>query len=652
MKKKLPILLTLILTVVLSVIGLTACGGVKFKVNFMVDGEVYATIDTSGNEIIEMPEDPIKEGFEFDGWFWDKDTWQQPFTANSLLDAPLSSNMKVYAKWKRQYTLTIVYGNGQADKVITQVYGTAINYQLPTELERKGYTFNGWSEPVPTTMPAENKTITASWQINKYTLTIVYGNSQADKVITQDYGTTIESISNPTKSYYTFMGWSESIPSTMPAENKTITASWQINKYTLTIVYGNGQANKVITQDYGTTIENISNPTRTDYIFMGWSESIPTTMPGENKTISASWLGYLEIFTVSGGAIIGLTTHGKTLTEIVIPSTINGTAITSIGEKAFWKCDSLERIEIGSGISSIGERAFDGCNNLESITVDSNNANYKDIDGNLYSKDGTILIQYTIGKTATTFEIPNSVTSIGSYAFYICYGLESIVIPNSVTSIGSYAFFSCGSLTNIEIPNSVTNIGDSAFVSCRSLTSITVDSNNANYKDIDGNLCSKDGTILIQYAIGKTATTFEIPNSVISIGDRAFELCDGLENIEIPNSVISIGALAFRGCSSLTSIEIPNSVTSIGVSAFEMCDGLESVLIPNSVTSIGSYAFFYCRGLTNIVIPNSVTSIGKSAFWACDNLTIYCEASSKPSGWNSDWNPDNRPVVWGHTIEE
>ena len=194
----------------------------------------------------------------------------------------------------------------------------------------------------------------------------------------------------------------------------------------------------------------------------------------------------------------------------------------------------------------------------------------------------------------------------------------------------------------------MTSIGDRAFYDCTSLTSIKVDENNANYKSIDGNLYSKDGKTLIQYAIGKTATSFDIPNSVISIGDDAFSFCTSLTSVVIPNSVTSIGNYAFAWCESLTSIVIPNSVISIGDSAFRDCYSLTSIIIPNSVTSISEYAFYNCDSLTSIVIPNSVTSIGEYAFRDCTSLTIYCKAKMRPSGWRSNWNFSNRPVVWGY----
>ena len=133
-----------------------------------------------------------------------------------------------------------------------------------------------------------------------------------------------------------------------------------------------------------------------------------------------------------------------------------------------------------------------------------------------------------------------------------------------------------------------------------------------------------------------------------SIGNDAFYGCSGLTSITIPNSVTSIGSSAFYGCSGLTSITIPESVKSIGVGAFRGCSGLTSITIPNSVTSIEDFTFSGCSGLTNITIPDSIKSIGDYAFDGCSGLTIYCEAESKPSGWHTLWNPDNRPVVWGY----
>ena len=237
----------------------------------------------------------------------------------------------------------------------------------------------------------------------------------------------------------------------------------------------------------------------------------------------------------------------------------------------------------------------------------------------------------------TSIAIPDSVTSIGNYAFHYCISLTSIVIPDSIKSIGDNAFLSCGFLTSIEVPDSVTIIGKWAFSGCASLTSINVDENNANYKSIDGNLYSKDGKTLIQYAIGKATTEFTIPNVVTSIGEGAFKECVALTSLKIPDSVTNIGDFAFSDCTSLTNVVIGNSVTSIGDYAFRHCDLLTQIELPISVTYIGACAFLSCKSLTNIVIGNDTMSIASSAFLECnealytiENSLIYVKANGNP----------------------
>jgi hypothetical protein len=192
------------------------------------------------------------------------------------------------------------------------------------------------------------------------------------------------------------------------------------------------------------------------------------------------------------------------------------------------------------------------------------------------------------------FSENSKLTIIGEYAFADSK-LKSITIPNSVTTIGSYAFYYCTSLTEIHIPNSVTTIGSYAFNYCQSLPSIT------------------------------------IPNSVTTIGDFAFFYCRSLEEINLPNSVTTIGSKTFSFCTSLTEINIPNSVTTIGQSAFNDCQSLTSITIPNSVTTIGDCAFYDCISLKDINIPNSVTTIGLNAFYYCplEVIKIDCQPKLK-----------------------
>ena len=185
--------------------------------------------------------------------------------------------------------------------------------------------------------------------------------------------------------------------------------------------------------------------------------------------------------------------------------------ITTIGDYAFWNCDSLTSVTIPDSVTEIGYSAFNGCESLTSVTI------------------------------------PDSVTTIGKWAFGDCSSLTSVTISDNVTTIGDYAFDICSSLTSVTIPDSVTTIGEAAFCECSSLQEF-----NGKFASEDGRCLIVDGTLNSFAPAGLTEYT--IPDSVTSIGNYAFWGCSSLTSVTIPDSVTTIGVRAFYECDSLTSV--------------------------------------------------------------------------------------------------
>ncbi len=279
----------------------------------------------------------------------------------------------------------------------------------------------------------------------------------------------------------------------------------------------------------------------------------------------------VEVDGITGGKIgfdssTGMITFVEPeVTYANIPATINGVAVKSIDELAFQFCDNLTSLTLPSTMESIAYNSFQGTSKLYSITVDEDNPHFSATNGVLFNKDFTKIISYPAGNPQNSFEIPDTVTEIGDYAFSDVSELTTLKIPNSVTTIGSWVFNNASALTNVQIPNSVTTIGYGLFANCSSLTSIV------------------------------------LPNSITTITDYLFYGCSSLASITIPEGVTSIGNAVFYKCDSLTSLEIPSGVTSIG--DLVLCDSakITSLSLPTSITSIGDAIAYNAESFSSII---------------------------------------------------
>ena len=284
--------------------------------------------------------------------------------------------------------------------------------------------------------------------------------------------------------------------------------------------------------------------------------------------------------------------------------------VTTIGRCAFYGGDYLTSVEIPNTVTSIKEKAFTHCPALTDINVAADNPNFCSVDGVLFNKDRTTLVQYPAGIKSTEYTVPSAVTAIGDRAFEYVNILTAVTLPNTVNSIGSYAFVECHGLTSFEIPKGVTSISDGAFKYCTHLTSI--------------NLPDGITGIAASTFYGCTALAdVVLPNSVTSIGESAFCFCSGLTSMDIPNKVTTIGKEAFRDCDKLASVTLPKNLSSIGEGAFKWCKSLTSAVIPEGVTTISKSLFSGCSKLASVTIKGEVTSIGGGAFGSCKLLTDF-----------------------------
>jgi hypothetical protein len=344
-------------------------------------------------------------------------------------------------------------------------------------------------------------------------------------------------------------------------------------------------------------------------------------------------------FTTNNNAITITGSTGSGLTgALIIPDTLNGYPVTSVGSQAFEFDHLLTSISFGSNLTNIGNAAF-FATGLTNLTIPNSVVSI----GQEAFADCTSLTNVTIGANLTFIDdeifqdctglasvsIPHGVTYIGNSAFLDCTNLRGIMLPDTVTSIGNAAFYNCLSLTNVVIPDQVYYIGNQTFAYCLALTNLV----------LDANLTTLGGAA---FKFCQNLRNLRIPQSLTKIGVSAFMDCTNLDlTIDAGNPVYTVlsGALIDKSQNTLLEYsagkpggyEIPVGIVNIALSAFQDCALLTDVTIPNSVTNIGVFAFTDCLSLTNVTIGNQVTTIGSAAFYNCQNLATVSFTDNAPA---------------------
>ena len=329
----------------------------QYTITFDTDGgSEIAAITQDYNTAVTAPAAPTKTGYKFVGW--DKEI---PATMPA-------ENITIKATWQIiQYTLSFDLNGGESEAIsdITADYNSDVT--KPADPTRTGYTFKGWDPEFTGKVPADNTTYVAQWTVNQYTITFDTDGGSEIAAITQDYNTAVTAPAAPTKTGYTFVSWDKEIPATMPAENITIKAIWQINKYTVTFDSNGGTEVAPITQDYATEINAPTAPTRVGYEFAGWDKDVPATMPAEDLTLTAQWTAKKFIYTFTKKD-----NKDNVASDVIeIEQTFDAAVVKPTDEQLNWEEHTFDKYveTVPETVTEEGAKTFTALYNINKYTV-------------------------------------------------------------------------------------------------------------------------------------------------------------------------------------------------------------------------------------------------------------------------------------------
>lgn len=599
----------------------------KYSIYFYDNTNLVATIQTSGNEEIDLPQAPNKTNYSFVGWFLDEGSWEKPFYANTLVSQKLESDIYVYAKYvlneepMATCKVTFVTNGGSLLAPVEIKVGTKL--ERPENPTRDGYEFSGWFKDESLTLPfnfveeviREDITLYAKWQVivvvNTYTVNFETNGGSSVASIVVEEGKTFTCPAEPTKLGHTFKGWysdsnleTEYDFATAVVSNLTLYAKWEKKTYQVSFETNGGTLIETVEVKFEEKLTMPNSPTKDGFNFEGWfvDENLTqeydfNALVTQDLVLYAKWtsIGAGDVtFTIDENGNITSVFGIDGLNEITIPEVVDGKVVKGIYQELFMDNQSVERIVLPSTIERLGYRSFYNCRNLseinlvEGITTIPNGAfancvsltnitfptSLNEIREDAFKNTRLTNVTFSgsfINIWSYAFsEIPtlesvdfNNVQVIGDGAFSYCKQLKSVIIAPSVKVIEGQPFYMCSELTTIDMPNSVVSI-DYSFLNAT-----------AYYDDVNNwinGILYVDGFLVTggEELIGKTAIT--IKDGTICIANNAFSYYGGgqyarntLVSVTLPAGLLSIGNKAFSGLTKLSSfVAVPDSLVNIG----------------------------------------------------------------------------------------
>ena len=621
---------------------------------------------TDGTALTLSTTVPTRFGYTFKGWSTSSTATSATYLPGSSFST--NANTTLYAVWQSaviitsgvtssSYSAPISFANGNVYYSFTPSFSGKVRFESNGSLDTQIYLYNaqgtqltydddsGDSRNFMLTYSVESGTQyyakvkcygTGTGTINftvKRAYDITYNTNGGTGTISAQvkvYGTALTlNSATPTRTGYTFLGWSTSSTATTASyqpggtfttnSNTTLYAVWKTDN----IKEGNcgsGLSYKlsqsgVLTITGTGAMNNYSY--KSEVPWYSYQSQIKSVTIEEGVTSIGSYAFYGLTNLTSISIAEGVTSIGEyafknctVLDNVMLPGTL-----TKIGESAFYGCTGLSRIDIPEGIYTIWAYTFKNCTSLESVSL----------------PDGLIKIDEAAfyGCSALTeLTIPDSVSIIGIYCFKNCTKLAKVQLPTSLTQIREAAFYGTA-LTNLNVPASVTKIGPYAFKNCTRLATINLPEKLTSIGEaafygsaVKELVISDEVTTIGSYAF-KNCTflrSVDLSEKLSKISESCFYNCSSLIRVTLPDSIKTIDSYAFRKCDSLLSVVFSKNLTNIGESAFYGCTSLILVNIPDGVTAIGAYAFKSCTSLDELVLPDSLATIGESTFYGCTGL--------------------------------